>query len=302
MTWTMMPSPQQPTMLERLKYYLPFGKGGYPDVPASARASEAAVHGFASSGIKRYPSVGIFHLDTGYANIPGVASIDPNAEVVPRDFRMTPSYPDGMDHNPPYHGSAMAKCVGDILRAAGDYDFRMYGVKIGDDNRLDPFAIGAAVMWCCQVARSVPQWRWVMLFEFPCDLPSVAMTALKPTLAANIPVVVPAGNNGSNIDLNPVPAVIPPNVLVAAYCDADGNLHPRSNYGPRQVQMAIPCKVGAGTSWSAAVGAAWATWVLAQNPASSASQVVSRIIQASLPNPTLVGKVGTGRYIRGVPG
>jgi hypothetical protein len=64
----------------------------------------------------------------------------------------------------------------------------------------------------------------------------------------------------------------------------------------------MPCSTGAGTSWSAAVGAAWATWVLAQNPASSASQVVSRIIQASLPNPTLVGKVGTGRYIRGVPG
>ncbi len=297
MEWTQMPVPRTSTLVDKIKSYVMPNRTPLPPVPSIPKNVMLA-----GGSIKRYPSVGIFHLDTGYANVPGAASIDPNGEVVARDFRLTPSYPDGMDHNPPYHGAAMSKCVGDILRAAGNYDFRMYGVKIGDDNRIDPFAFGAAVTWCCMVARAVPQWRWVMLMEAPCDLPSIVMTALKPTLAANIPVVAPAGNNGINIDLVPAAGSTLPNVLVTAYCDADGNLHPKSNYGPQHVQMAIPCKVGAGTSWSAAVGAAWMTWVLAQNPSVLAIGVVEVIKNAGQPNASLIGKVGTGKYMRGAPG
>ncbi|MFT3786958.1 MAG: S8 family serine peptidase [Tepidisphaeraceae bacterium] len=126
--------------------------------------------------------------------------------------------------------------------------------------------------------------------------------------AANVLVVVAAGNNSNNLDRSPVyPAVSSrPNVLTVASTDWYDHLSYFSNYSATQVDLAAPGEAilsttpGGGygmldgTSMAAPLVAAAAALLFSAAPSATALQVRSAIYSGSERRPDLVGKVASG--------
>lgn len=111
--------------------------------------------------------------------------------------------------------------------------------------------------------------------------------------------IVSAGNNGRDIDAEPVyPAALAlDNQIVVTSCDAAGRLGPGSNWGARAVDVMVPGEdvpvldhlgrpaVAAGTSYAVPRVAALAARLLAANPAWRAGELKRAIVARAEPSP-----------------
>lgn len=111
--------------------------------------------------------------------------------------------------------------------------------------------------------------------------------------------VVSAGNNGRDIDAEPVyPAALAlPNQIVVTSCDAAGRLGPGSNWGARAVDVMVPGEelpvldhlgrpgTASGTSYAVPRVAALAARLLAANPAWRAGELKRAIVARAEPSP-----------------
>jgi subtilisin family serine protease len=133
-------------------------------------------------------------------------------------------------------------------------------------------------------------------------------TSLKEAEEAGVLFVKSAGNQGRNIDDEPLFRFLSrySNVLVVGGTTRDGSLSPQMNFGKR-VGIAAPCVdvvfpsfggyerfKGPGTSFAAPIVAAVAATLLSQTPDLTPAEVIARLKKASVIGPGLE-KIGGGR-------
>ena len=127
---------------------------------------------------------------------------------------------------------------------------------------------------------------------------------------SNIIVVAACGNGGTNIDLNPTyPASYHfDNVVTVAYTTRTDTLATASNYGATSVHLAAPGDqiystfaasdsyyyAQSGTSFAAPYVAGALALMLTKYPAETCQQIISRVLNATDPLPSLAGKCVTG--------
>jgi subtilisin family serine protease len=127
---------------------------------------------------------------------------------------------------------------------------------------------------------------------------------------AGIIVVAACGNNSTNIDLSPTyPASYQlDNIVTVASTSPSDVLSAFSNYGATNVDLAAPGEqiyttfpatdsyyyTGSGTSFSAPYVSGACALLMAQYPADSYQQIISRLLSSTDPLPSLAGKCRTG--------
>jgi subtilisin family serine protease len=127
---------------------------------------------------------------------------------------------------------------------------------------------------------------------------------------AGVIVVAACGNDATNIDVNPTyPASYPlDNVVSVAATANDDTLATFSNYGATSVHLAAPGVnirstfvatdsfyfTDSGTSYSAPYVAGAFALMLAEYPGETYQQIISRVLSATDPLPSLAGKCVTG--------
>jgi subtilisin family serine protease len=127
---------------------------------------------------------------------------------------------------------------------------------------------------------------------------------------SNIIVVAACGNNSTNTDLSPTyPASYHfDNVISVAYTTSSDALAALSNFGVTSVHLAAPgeniystwsptdsfYQTGSGTSFAAPYVAGAFALMLTKYPAETYQQIISRVLNATDPLPSLAGKCVTG--------
>ncbi len=132
---------------------------------------------------------------------------------------------------------------------------------------------------------------------------------LKAAEAAGILVVLPAGNDGSEMKEYPTGCAVG-NALVVAGVDSRADLSSYSSFGFPAVHIAAPAeniwrisrdgstqKDGQGTSFSAAFATATAALVLSAHPEYSPSDVKTAMVRGAVEKDSLRGKVLSNGYL-----
>lgn len=186
-------------------------------------------------------NVAILVLDTGYFGAPSA----PNIWIQKRDFcraqpgipGIVPPYaprPDGSDS---IRGSGTSSCD-ELAKLLSPSDFRIFSVKCGDSSPplsgVSPGALHDSLTWSSQLKHAYPTWSWVCYLNF--DATAVFGTyPYAPALsAAGIPLIVPVGLHGINLDLNNLNVDMHLNIMTIALDNHS------SDYGVISVSLAAP--------------------------------------------------------------
>ncbi len=216
--------------------------------------------------------------------------------------------------NDPFDDSGHGTRVAGILGAVGNNGLGIAGVawtvQILGCKSLDQFGVGSTsdCITCLDYARTnnarIINASWG-------DTNSLALSnAVYSLRDAGIILVAAAGNIPTNVDVQPTyPACYHlDNVVSVASSMPDDTLAPRSNYGATNVHLAAPgyqiystfaasdhyYDSESGTSFAAPFVSGALALVLAQYAGEPYQETISRVLNATDPVPSLVGKCVTG--------
>lgn len=262
---------------------------------------------------------GVILLSTGFRQ---AVSPYPEIYVVQHDFRPyatdkptpwgPPLRPDGTDSLPNGMGTGLSLLGAQFIKMTKNPSlFQIFCTKIGDSGDplkgIDVFAIIPALRWAVSLSQTYPkQWRWVAVLDW--DMTAIGQETegndlMQQMINYNIPLVVPAGNYGLNVDGleaggNPVPGNYLANILCVANTDPAGNLRNKSDFGKREVHVGVPAD---STSQAAIIAGCWVAASWETNLGGTSIDIINRVKTMASPVAPLSGKVSTGGLLVGAP-
>jgi subtilisin family serine protease len=215
----------------------------------------------------------------------------------------------------PSDDSGHGTMVAGILGAVGNNGIGIAGVawqvQIMACKCFDKFGVGSIsdCITCLEYARTNGARLINASWGFNTNS-SAFSNALYSIRAAGVIVIAAAGNNASNIDVSPsYPSSYRfDNIVSVAYTTREDTLAAPSNYGSTNVQLAAPGEqiystfaatdsyyyTLSGSSFAAPYVTGTLALMLARYPAEPYQQIISRLLNATDPLPSLAGKCSTG--------
>ena len=209
------------------------------------------------------------------------------------------------------HGTLVAGILGAVGNNGKGVAGVAWRVQIMACKSFDNFGIGnlSATITCLDYART--NGARIINASWGFNPGSQALSnAVYAARAAGIIVVAACGNSTVNVDVTPsYPATYPlDNIISVAYTTRNDTLAGPSNYGATNVHLAAPGEqiystygatdnfylTSSGSSYAAPFVAGACALLLARFPAESHQQIISRVLNATDPLPTLAGKCVTG--------
>lgn len=185
--------------------------------------------------------VGVLILDTGYFGVPPQGK---GISILQRDYchmqigipGIVPGYIPRKDGSDSVMGSGTQSCNEVATLLNNTSNFKILSVKVGDSSTpllgVSPTAVEPALAWVSGLTSVYPGWNWVCYLNYD-------VTGIKETYkvaaqlqAAKIPLVVPVGQQGINLDQLSLNINSYPHIMTVALNNS------KSDYGAASVTLA----------------------------------------------------------------